>query len=116
MRSNQRRQYVVRATRGAIATALAILVLHSAPAIAADAAKTLRIAFSGPEQSFDPQFSADAASDGVIDHIFDAMLDYDYLARPMTLVPRTLAAIPADSAVTRDFLVRSRRRSRSAPP
>ena len=73
---------------------LIALVLHAAPAIAADAAKTLRIAFSGPEQSFDPQFSADAASDGVIDHIFDAMLDYDYLARPMTLVPRTLVAMP----------------------
>ena len=80
--------------RGAIATALGVLVLHATLAIAADAAKTLRIAFSGPEQSFDPQFSADAASDGVIDHIFDAMLDYDYLARPMTLVPRTLAAMP----------------------
>ena len=71
---------------GAVLMALAVL---AAPAIAADSAKTLRIAFSGPEQSVDPQFSAVAASDGLIDHIFDARLDYDYLARPMTLVPRT---------------------------
>ncbi len=94
MRPTPRRKGILGATHGAIVAALIALVLHAAPGIAADAAKTLRIAFSGPEQSFDPQFSADAASDGVIDHIFDAMLDYDYLARPMTLVPRTLVAMP----------------------
>ena len=44
--------------------------------------------------SFDPQFSADAGSDGIIDHIYDSMLDYDYLARPVKLVPRTLEAMP----------------------
>jgi hypothetical protein len=31
--------------------------------------------------SLDPQFSADAGSDGIIDHIYESMLDYDYLAR-----------------------------------
>jgi oligopeptide transport system substrate-binding protein len=77
----------------ALGTLLALGAM-AAPSQAADPAKTLRVAFSGPEQSFDPQFSADAASDGVIDHIFDAMLDYDYLARPITLVPRTLVAMP----------------------
>jgi ABC-type transport system substrate-binding protein len=44
--------------------------------------------------SFDPQFSADAGTDSIIDHIFDSMLDYDYLARPVMLVPRTLEAMP----------------------
>ena len=45
--------------------------------------------------SFDPQFSADAGTDGIIDHIYESMLDYDYLARPVKLVPRTLEAMPA---------------------
>ena len=48
----------------------------------------------GAEMSFDPQFSADAGSDGIIDHIYESMLDYDYLVRPMKLVPRTLEAMP----------------------
>ncbi|HET9761860.1 MAG TPA: ABC transporter substrate-binding protein, partial [Casimicrobiaceae bacterium] len=61
---------------------------------AADAAKTLRVALSSAEMSFDPQVSADAGSDGIIDHIYESMLDYDYLARPVKLVPRTLEAMP----------------------
>jgi ABC-type transport system substrate-binding protein len=61
---------------------------------AADSAKTLRVVLTSAEMSFDPQFSADAGTDSIIDHIFDAMLDYDYLARPVKLVPRTLEAMP----------------------
>lgn len=76
-----------------IAIALA-LVAHASIAPAADPAKVLRVAFTSAEMSFDPQFSADAATDGVIDHIFESMLDYDYLARPVKLVPRTLVAMP----------------------
>ena len=64
------------------------------PAVAADPAKTLRVVLTSAEMSFDPQFSADAGTDGIIDHIYDSMLDYDYLARPVQLVPRTLVAMP----------------------
>ena len=46
------------------------------------------------ETSFDPAFASDAASDEIIASISEAMLDYDYLARPVKLVPRTLAAMP----------------------
>ena len=66
----------------------------AAPTAAADPTKTLRVVFTGAEMSFDPQFSADAGSDGVIDHIYESMLDYDYLVRPMKLVPRTLETMP----------------------
>ena len=55
--------------------------------------------FSIAETSFDPQFASDAASDGVISNIYEQMLDYDYLARPVKLVPRTLEAMP-DGAAT----------------
>src|SRR5205823_4144745 len=59
-----------------------------------DPAKTLRVVFSIAETSFDPQFASDAASDSVIANIYEPMLDYDYLARPVKLVPRTLEALP----------------------
>ncbi len=78
----------------ALAATIFALGSFAAPTVAADLAKTLRVAISSAEMSFDPQFSADAASDGIIDHIYDSMLDYDYLARPVKLVPRTLVAMP----------------------
>ena len=56
--------------------------------------------------SFDPQFSADAGTDGIIDHIYDAMLDYDYLARPVKLVPRTIDAMPTVEAGGAVFVFR----------
>ena len=62
--------------------------------MAADPAKVLRVVFSIAETSFDPQFASDAASDAIIENIYEAMLDYDYLARPVQLVPRTLEAMP----------------------
>ena len=71
--------------------ALVSLVALTGVAAAADPANTLRVAFSIAESSFDPQFSSDAASDSVIDNIFDTMLTYDYLARPVKLIPRALS-------------------------
>src|SRR5687767_15915811 len=52
-----------------------------------DPVKTLRIAFSIAETSFDPAFASDAASDSIIANVFEAMLDYDDLARPVRLRP-----------------------------
>ena len=74
--------------------ALLALVAFAAHADAAQADKTLRVAFSIAETSFDPAFASDAASDGIIANVFDTMLDYDYLARPVVLVPRALVAMP----------------------
>ena len=87
----------VRAQRAmclACAATLFALGSFAAPAVAADMAKTLHVVLTSAEMSFDPQFSADAGSDGIIDHIYDSMLDYDYLARPVKLVPRTIEAMP----------------------
>ena len=83
-----------RVLQRAFAMTLSALVAHAVPALAADAEKSLHVAMTSAEMSFDPQFSADAASDGIIDHIYESMLDYDYLARPVKLVPRTLQAMP----------------------
>jgi ABC-type transport system substrate-binding protein len=78
----------------ALAATLLALASLEPPALAADPAKTLHAVLTSAEMSFDPQFSADAGTDGIIDHIFDSMLDYDYLVRPVKLVPRTLEAMP----------------------
>jgi ABC-type transport system substrate-binding protein len=56
--------------------------------------RVLRTMLQIAETSFDPAFASDAASVSVIAEVFDTMLDYDYLARPATLVPRALVALP----------------------
>ena len=61
----------------------AVVAAAAPPAIAADPAKVLHVALTSAEMSFDPAFSADAGTDGIIDHIFDSVLDYDYLVRPV---------------------------------
>ncbi len=94
MRKSKRYVNGLRALHRAFATTLFALSTFAAPSFAADMAKTLHVVLTSAEMSFDPQFSADAGSDGIIDHIYDSMLDYDYLARPVKLVPRTLEAMP----------------------
>jgi ABC-type transport system substrate-binding protein len=82
------------AARGALAAFVLTLAGAAAPAAAADPDKVLRVVFGIAESSFDPQFSSDAPSDAIVHSIYEAMLDYDYLARPVQLVPRTLEAMP----------------------
>ncbi|HSQ82760.1 MAG TPA: ABC transporter substrate-binding protein [Casimicrobiaceae bacterium] len=92
---------------------LALLVLlvtiPASRALAADPAKVLHIAFPGAETSFDPAFASDAASDSIIENVFDTMLDYDYLARPVRLVPRALEAMPAVEDGGRTYVCKVRK-------
>ncbi|MDE2003091.1 MAG: heme-binding protein [Betaproteobacteria bacterium] len=76
---------------------------------AADPSKVLHIAFPGAETSFDPAFASDAASDSIIDNVFDTMLDYDYLARPVKLVPRALETMPTVEDGGRTYVCRVRK-------
>ena len=96
------------AARRALA-GLALCAVLAAPAAAANPGKVLRVAFSIAETSFDPAFASDAASDGIIENIFDSMLDYDYLARPVKLVPRALEALPTVEDGGRSYLCRVRK-------
>ncbi|HYC37277.1 MAG TPA: ABC transporter substrate-binding protein [Usitatibacter sp.] len=75
---------------------------------AADPDKVLRFAFQIAEATFDPAIYQDQYSSMVVDHILDPMLTYDYLARPVKLVPNTLDAMPEVSAdgLTYTFRVR----------
>jgi ABC-type transport system substrate-binding protein len=83
--------------------------LAAVPAGAADMAKTLRVAYSIAETTFDPAFASDAASDGIVANIFDTMLDYDYLARPVRLVPRALEELPTIEDGGRTYVCRLKR-------
>jgi ABC-type transport system substrate-binding protein len=100
-------QRVSRARRALACLALAALLCTGARAAEPD--KVLRIAFSIAETSFDPAFASDAASDGIIEQVFDSMLDYDYLARPVKLVPRALEAMPAIEDGGRTYICRVRK-------
>ncbi|WP_434635032.1 ABC transporter substrate-binding protein [Chromobacterium sp. CV08] len=68
------------------------------PALAADPAKVLRVAFSAPETGFDMVKVHDVYSMAVGENIFDGLLTYDYLARPLKVVPNTTSAMPEVSA------------------
>jgi ABC-type transport system substrate-binding protein len=64
------------------------------PAGAQTAKKTFRYAFEIAETGFDPAEISDLYSSTAIANIFDTPLTYDYLARPLKLVPNTLEALP----------------------
>ena len=64
----------------------------------ADPAKVLRVAIMIAETGFDPQVSQDLYSNTINSAIFEALYEYDYLARPHRIVPRTAEALPEISA------------------
>lgn len=68
--------------------------------------KTLRVCFRTAETGFDPAQTQDYYSNQIISHIFDAPLRYDFLARPVRMVPNTAAALPEVSDDFRTFTVR----------
>jgi len=92
-----------------VLVALVCAALGAGIASAADMVKTLRVAYSIAETTFDPAFASDAASDGIIANVFDTMLDYDYLARPVRLVPRALEAMPVVEDGGRTYVCRIRK-------
>jgi peptide/nickel transport system substrate-binding protein len=73
---------------------LAILLSLAAAAPAAAGEKVFRYAFQVAETGFDPVEISDLYSSNLIHNIFDSPLAYDYLARPVKLIPNTTAAMP----------------------
>ncbi|MEO8103773.1 MAG: ABC transporter substrate-binding protein [Betaproteobacteria bacterium] len=86
----------------------AMAVLSHSPAIAAglDSPKTLRTAFLIAETTFDPVIVSDLYSNTINEAIFDSLLTYDFLARPVKLVPNTAAALPEVSEQGRVYTFR----------
>jgi ABC-type transport system substrate-binding protein len=72
----------------------AAAVLALACATAAAAPKVLYAFLSTGETALDPAVASDVASLSLLENLFDPLLRYDYLARPVKLVPNTLTAMP----------------------
>jgi ABC-type transport system substrate-binding protein len=67
---------------------------QGAPAPGAPSAKVLKVAFQGAENGFDPAQVSDVVSAALVSSLFDGLLTYDYLARPVKLKPNTAVAMP----------------------
>ncbi len=76
-------------------SALAQAQAQQTPPQAQTAQKVLRTAFPAAETGFDPQKRDDRYSIGIIENMFEPLLTYDYLARPVKLVPLVAEAVPA---------------------
>ena len=85
--------------------ALSVLAALMLPAQAA-APKVLRYAFPTAESGFDPAQVTDLYSNTVLAHIFEAPLEYEYLAQPARMRANTAAALPDISADFRHFVFR----------
>jgi ABC-type transport system substrate-binding protein len=75
----------------------------------ADPAKVLRTAIPIAETGFDPQAAQDLYSNTINSVIFDALYEYDYLARPHRIVPRVAEALPEITADGLTWKIRIRR-------
>ena len=71
--------------------------------------RSLRIAFPAAEGQLDPtQTNSSLYSSTILAQILEAPLCYDYLARPVRLLPNTAAALPEVSADGQRFTLRIR--------
>ncbi len=75
-------------------------------ALAAGKGKTLRYIFPAAETGFDPAVARDLYTGHVTQAIFEALYTYDYLARPVLLVPHAAAALPEVSADGMTYTIR----------
>jgi len=98
--------------RAFLRTAGSAAALAGAPAaVIAQAAapeKVVRWSFPAAETGFDPAQVSDLYSNTVLSNIFEAPLQYDFLARPVQLRLRTAAALPEVSSDFRVYTVRLR--------
>jgi ABC-type transport system substrate-binding protein len=62
--------------------------------VAAASDKVVRFAFRAAEKGFDPAQREDRYSIGVMESIFEPLLTYDHLARPVRLVPLVVESVP----------------------
>lgn len=77
----------------ALACARPDLALAAEPAAPA-AQKVLRMAFRTAESGFDPVLVYDRYSVGVCENLYETLITYDYLARPVKLVPLVAETVP----------------------
>ena len=100
----------IRRRTAAQALALAPLALSRPAAAAAPATpqKVYRYAFRIAESNFDPAQISDLYSRTITPHIFEALYQYDPLARPAKVRPLTAVGMPESSADFRTWTVKLR--------
>ncbi|MES2151621.1 MAG: ABC transporter substrate-binding protein [Pseudomonadota bacterium] len=78
------------------------------PAFAADPPKVLHMFLSTSETGLDPAVASDIATLSLLENLFDPLLRYDYLARPLKLRENTTTAMPvaADGGLSYTFTLR----------
>jgi ABC-type transport system substrate-binding protein len=88
------------------ATCIAAPLAKAAPA--PDGGKTLHLFLSTSETGLDPAVASDIASLSLLENLFDPLLRYDYLARPLKLRENTAVAMPTvdDGGLTYTFKIR----------
>jgi ABC-type transport system substrate-binding protein len=72
----------------------------------ADPNKVLRYIFIARETNFDPAVARDLYSAHVVESVFEALYNYDYLARPAQVAPLTAEALPEVSADGKTYTIR----------
>ena len=87
--------------------AILIATVMAAPAMAAPL-KTLHMFLSTSETGLDPAVASDIATLSLLENLFDPLLRYDYLARPVKLVGNTATSMPevTDGGKTYTFHIR----------
>jgi ABC-type transport system substrate-binding protein len=93
-------------TRLRVLAAALLLALHCLAGAAPE--KVLRAFLSTGETGMDPALASDIATLSVLENLFDPLLRYDYLARPLALRPNLAAAMPETSADGTSFTFRIR--------
>ncbi|BBB59449.1 heme-binding protein [Undibacterium sp. KW1] len=73
-----------------VSALVSVMPVHAA----ASNEKVLRVLVTTPESSLDPAVASDVPSVSINENIFEPMLRYDYLARPVKLKPNTLKSMP----------------------
>ena len=89
-----------------IVFSLCLVALAMGTGEAADMRKVLRAAFQSSESKLDPQGESGSGDGAIMDNVFDALLQYDYLARPSRLRPRTAVALPESNADGSRYTIR----------
>ena len=100
-----------RSTLSALLLTSSALALASPSAVQAPAPKeqkVLRMFLSTSETGLDPAAASDIATLSLLENIFDPLLRYDYLARPVKLRANTATALPEISADGRTYTFRIR--------
>jgi ABC-type transport system substrate-binding protein len=81
-------------TFAAAALAFTLLHLPAQSAQSAEQPKVLHMFLSTSEAGLDPAVGSDLASLSLLENLFDPLLRYDYLARPVKLQGNTASAMP----------------------